>query len=73
MSTDSSLLRVRVPSSVAKYDLHHEGGNGIVFESGSVLTAPPTAYVTVPALVPNCQCLRHRNPRHGAEGPIAPV
>lgn len=56
-TTNGDSSKMRVPPSVTKYDLHHgpEGGNGIVFETGSVLAAPPTAYIvglTAPALMP---------------------
>lgn len=65
-------MRVRVPPPVTKYGLHHEpeGGNGIVFESGRVLAAPPTAYIVrlaAPALIRRSHCasaLRNHSPPH---------
>ena len=71
-STVGGLLRVCVPP-VTKYDIHHdpEGGNGIVFDSGNVLAAPPTAYIV--GLTAQALTLMpvNRNPRQGAKGLIA--
>jgi hypothetical protein len=74
-STNGDSLRMRVPPSVTKYDLHH--GPEVATESCSSQGACSQHHLLPTSLgsqrQPSCQCLRHRNPRHGAEGPIAPA